>query len=57
MIADDLLEIKLAVPTHELSGDFHDKFGVFYDVEGNRVSFHALRTIATKRSGTMRLIR
>lgn len=40
MIADGLLEIKLAVPTHNLSGDFHDKFGVFYDAEGNRVSFH-----------------
>jgi superfamily II DNA or RNA helicase len=40
MIADGLLEIKLAVPTHELSGDFHDKFGVFYDAGGNRLSFH-----------------
>lgn len=40
MIADGLLEIKLAVPTHELSGDFHDKFGVFYDGDGHRVSFH-----------------
>lgn len=40
MIADGLLEIKLAVPTNKLSGDFHDKFGVFYDEEGNRVAFH-----------------
>jgi superfamily II DNA or RNA helicase len=40
MIADGLLEIRLAVPTGTLSGDFHDKFGVFTDSEGNRVSFH-----------------
>ncbi|QCJ48534.1 DEAD/DEAH box helicase [Haloprofundus sp. MHR1] len=40
MIADGLLEIKLAVPSNKLTGDFHDKFGVFYDWEGNRVSFH-----------------
>jgi len=40
MIADGLLEIKLAVPTKKLSGDFHDKFGIFYDENGNRVAFH-----------------
>jgi superfamily II DNA or RNA helicase len=40
MIADGLLEIKLAVPTKKLSGDFHDKFGVFYDHDRNRVAFH-----------------
>lgn len=40
MIADGILEIKLAIPTEKLSGDFHDKFGVVYDDEGNRVSFH-----------------
>ncbi|SFL67248.1 Superfamily II DNA or RNA helicase [Halogranum rubrum] len=41
MIADGLLEIKLAVPTESLSGgDFHDKFGIFYDTDGNRVAFH-----------------
>ncbi len=40
MIADGLLEIKLAVPSRKLSGDFHDKFGVFYDGHGNRVAFH-----------------
>lgn len=40
MIADGLLEIKFAIPTNNLSGDFHDKFGVFYDEEGNRVAFH-----------------
>lgn len=39
MIADGLLEIKLAVPNRDLSGDYHDKFGVFYDGD-NRVAFH-----------------
>lgn len=40
MIADDLLEMRLAIPQKALSGDFHDKFGVFYDRNGNRVAFH-----------------
>ncbi len=41
MIADGLLEIKFAVPTESLEGgDFHDKFGIFYDTDGNRVAFH-----------------
>ncbi|MDQ2074841.1 DEAD/DEAH box helicase family protein [Haloarcula sp. H-GB4] len=40
MIADGLLEIKLAVPSNKLSGDFHDKFGVMYDKNKNRVAFH-----------------
>lgn len=40
MVTDGLLEIRLAVPTRELSGDFHDKFGIFYDEDGNRVAFH-----------------
>lgn len=39
MIADEILTLRLAVPTHKLSGDFHDKFGVFTDVEGNQISF------------------
>lgn len=40
MIADGLLEVKLAIPTRKLTGDFHDKFGVFYDDHANRVAFH-----------------
>ncbi|RKD95613.1 DEAD/DEAH box helicase family protein [Halopiger aswanensis] len=40
MIADGLLEIRLAIPQNSLSGDFHDKFGVFYDQDRNRVAFH-----------------
>ncbi|MBW8298273.1 MAG: DEAD/DEAH box helicase family protein [Hydrogenophaga sp.] len=31
MIADGLLEFKLAVPVSDLDGDFHDKFGTFGD--------------------------
>jgi len=40
MIADGLLEIRFAVPKGDLSGDFHDKFGVMEDSEGNTVAFH-----------------
>lgn len=41
MIADGLLEIKLAVPEPSLGGDFHDKFGVFIDGQGNRIGFQS----------------
>ncbi len=40
MVADSLLEFRFAVPTDALSGEFHDKFGVFTDAHGNRVSFN-----------------
>lgn len=41
MIADGLLEIKFAVPTESLEGgDFHDKFGIFFDENDNKVAFH-----------------
>jgi superfamily II DNA or RNA helicase len=39
MIADGLLEFRFAVPVGELTGDFHDKFGVFRDQWGQRISF------------------
>lgn len=41
MIADGLLELKLAVPEPSLGGDFHDKFGIFIDGKGNRVGFQS----------------
>jgi superfamily II DNA or RNA helicase len=41
MIADGLLELKLAVPEPSLGGDFHDKFGVFIDGERNRIGFQS----------------
>lgn len=40
MVADGLLDIRLAIPANALEGDFHDKFGVFVDANGDRVAFH-----------------
>ena len=40
MIADGILEFRLALPRGRLDGDFHDKFGVFVDIDGNQVSFN-----------------
>lgn len=41
MIADGILDFRLAVPRERLTGgEFHDKFGIFTDAEGNRVSFN-----------------
>ena len=41
MVADNILDFKLALPRHKLErGDFHDKFGVFTDRDGNQVSFN-----------------
>lgn len=40
MIADGVLEFRLAIPRNKLAGgEFHDKFGVFEDAAGNQVSF------------------
>lgn len=40
MIYDNLLELRFAVPVNKLeNGDFHDKFGIFYDEHGNKISF------------------
>ncbi|MCZ7570913.1 MAG: DEAD/DEAH box helicase family protein [Ardenticatenaceae bacterium] len=41
MVADEIITFRLALPRNKLErGDFHDKFGVFTDAEGNRVSFN-----------------
>ena len=40
LVADGILDIKFAVPQKELGGDFHDKFGIMRDAEGNKVAFH-----------------
>lgn len=41
MIADDILDFRLAMPRHKLEGgEFHDKFGVFEDAQSNRISFN-----------------
>ena len=40
MIADGVLDLRIAIPSGELDGDFHDKFGAFSDEAGNLVAFH-----------------
>jgi len=40
MIADGLLDFRIAIPTGDLDGDFHDKFGILRDGNGNSVAFH-----------------
>jgi superfamily II DNA or RNA helicase len=40
MIADGLLEIKIAVTKGKLEGDFHDKWGILVDEHEDRVAFH-----------------
>lgn len=41
MVADGILDFKLALPRNKLrQGEFHDKFGIFTDALGNRVSFN-----------------
>ena len=40
MIADGMLEVRIAVPTGKLEGDYHPKMGCFIDSIGNKVVFH-----------------
>jgi len=41
MVADEILSFKLALPYGKLDrGDFHDKFGIFTDIQGDQVSFN-----------------
>lgn len=41
MVADEVLDFRLALPRNKLErGDFHDKFGVLTDAEGDRISFN-----------------
>lgn len=40
LIYDGVIEFKFAVPKNKLEdGDFHDKFGIFYDEFGNKIAF------------------
>lgn len=39
MIFDGIVDLRFAVPKEQLDGDFHDKFGIFSDNEGNELSF------------------
>ncbi len=41
MVADEIITFKLALPYEKLDqGDFHDKFGIFTDTYGNKISFN-----------------
>jgi len=41
LVADGILDFRLALPRNKLEyGEFHDKFGIFTDSEGNQVSFN-----------------
>jgi superfamily II DNA or RNA helicase len=41
LVADEILDFKLALPRNKLDGgEFHDKFGIFTDSNGDRVSFN-----------------
>lgn len=41
LVADGILDFKLALPRNKLDqGEFHDKFGIFTDADGNKVSFN-----------------
>lgn len=41
LVADEILDFKLALPRNKLEGgEFHDKFGIFTDIHGDRVSFN-----------------
>ena len=40
MIADGLLEVRLAIPMGKLDGDYHPKMGRFSDSSGSTVVFH-----------------
>lgn len=39
LIADRILDFKIAIPINELAGEFHDKFGIFTDTIGNKLAF------------------
>jgi superfamily II DNA or RNA helicase len=40
MVADNILTFRLAVLRGKLDGEFHDKFGLFIDADGNQLSFN-----------------
>ncbi|NOK58237.1 MAG: DEAD/DEAH box helicase [Chloroflexi bacterium AL-W] len=39
LVADRILDFRLAVPVNDLTGEFHSKFGIFTDNVGDVVSF------------------
>ncbi|KOF08634.1 hypothetical protein AC739_19250 [Planococcus glaciei] len=48
LIYDGIIEFKFAIPMNKLSGDFHDKFGIFYDGLENKIAFSGSINDSTK---------
>lgn len=48
MVADGVLDFRLALPADGLEGDFHDKFGVFRDGQGDAIAFHGSQNDSAK---------
>ncbi|UWO77145.1 DEAD/DEAH box helicase family protein [Enterocloster asparagiformis] len=49
MIYDGILEFRFAVPQNQLrEGDFHDKFGIFYGYNGDKISFNGSQNDSKK---------
>ena len=40
LVADEILEFKVACPANALDGDFHDKFGIFVDRNNDAIAFN-----------------
>ena len=39
LIYDGIITFKIAIPRNKLIGEFHDKFGIFTDLHGNKIAF------------------
>ncbi|WP_256299312.1 DEAD/DEAH box helicase family protein [Haloarchaeobius salinus] len=48
LIADGLLQIKIAVAQGQLTGDFHDKWGVVTDKYDDKIAFHGSQNDSRK---------
>lgn len=48
MIADGLLNIKIAITGENLSGDFHDKWGIIRDSQDDKIAFHGSQNDSRK---------
>lgn len=48
MIADGILDINIAITGEELSGDFHDKWGIVGDDNNDKIAFHGSQNDSSK---------
>lgn len=48
MIADGLLDIRIAITGDNLSGDFHDKWGIMRDANNDKIAFHGSQNDSRK---------